>query len=191
MLGLIGILGAGIFFLNKSYQKEKKERLRLENNQRVLISSINQWRTKNGDLVARTESLNLKVWELERYNAEITAELKDMKIRPKDVDVISKVEIEQSKEVSIPIRDTSNVLPIVSSFSYSDQYTRIKGTISTGSPQVLNMTYMTTDSLTLIHHIQKKKFLFIRWGVKNEWWDIKNKNPANTITGFRVIKVIK
>jgi DNA repair exonuclease SbcCD ATPase subunit len=187
LVALIGLSFVGLNVLNNKYKKEKADRERLEQNQRVLLSDISTYKAKNGELITRTEALQQTERELKKYNSHLLSELSNLRIRPKDLKSHISVTTETKLEQTVPIRDTV-LLPNLSakSFTFQDDYTTIRGVITDS----VKLTYHSTDSIQIFQHIQKHKFLFIRWGVKAEWWDVKNENPANTITGFKVVKVM-
>lgn len=187
LIALIGLCFVGLSVVHSMYKKEKGERQRLEQNQRVLLSDISTYKAKNGELITRTEALQQTERELKKYNSQLLSELKNLRVRPKDLRSVTNIALKTEKAIETPLRDTANALPVIKTFDYADKYTRIKGTIANDK---LNLDYKSTDSLTIFQHIEKHKFLFIRWGQKAEWWDIKNENPANTITGFKVVKVM-
>lgn len=187
LIALIGLSFVGLNVLNNKYKKEKAEKERLEQNQRVLLSDISTYKAKNGELITRTEALQHTERELKKYNSQLLSELSNLRIRPRDLQSHISITAETNIEQTVPIRDTV-LLPNLSakSFTFKDDYTTIRGVIADS----VRLTYHSTDSIQIFQHIQKHRFLFIRWGVKAEWWDVKNENPANTITGFKVIKVM-
>ena len=187
LIALIGLCFVGLSVVHSMYKKEKGERQRLEQNQRVLLSDISTYKAKNGELITRTEALQQTERELKKYNSQLLSELKNLRVRPKDLQSHISVTTETNIEQTVPIRDTI-LLPNLSAkhFEYRDKYTTIRGVITDS----VKLTYHSTDSIQIFQHIQKHKFLFIRWGVKAEWWDIKNSNPHTTIMGFKVTKVL-
>ncbi len=186
LLTLLLIAGAGLKTIHNRYKKEKAERERLEGNQSVLLSDINTYKAKNGELITRTEALIQTESELKRYNNELLAEVKNLRVRVKDLQSHISITTETTLEKTVVLRDTL-LLPYVKSFEYNDDYTTIRGALTKDS---VKLSYHSTDSIQVFQHIEKYKFLFIRWGVKNEWWDIKNSNPHTTIKGFEVTKII-
>lgn len=165
----------------------KTDLLDHQKNERVLLSGLDSIRAKNGDLVLRTESLSLTISEFKKYNAELTKEVKNLRIRIKDLQSATSVVVDTDVDTIIPIRDTIILNNVAKSFEYQDAYTKISGIVTDS----VSLKYHSTDSLYIFHHIQPKKFLFFRWGIKKQWWDIKNSNPNNTISGFEVIEVGK
>lgn len=185
LLTLLLIAGAGLKTIHNRYKKEKAERERLEGNQSVLLSDINTYKAKNGELVTRTQSLIQTESELKRYNTELLAEVKNLRVRVKDLQSHISITTETTLEETVVLRDTL-LLPYVKSFEYNDDYTTIRGALTKDS---VKLSYYSTDSIQVFQHIEKHRFLFIRWGVKNEWWDVRNANPHTIIKGFEVIKV--
>lgn len=165
----------------------KADLLEHQKNERVLLSGLDSIRAKNGDLVLRTESLSLTISEFKKYNAQLTKEVKNLRIRIKDLQSATSVVVDTDVDAIIPIRDTIILNNVAKSFEYQDAYTKISGIVTDS----VSLKYHSTDSLYIFHHIQPKRFLFFRWGIKRQWWDIKNSNHNNTIRGFEVIEVRK
>jgi len=188
-IGIFILIASLIVALNlslNSLKRAKEEVRRHEQNERVLQSDLKVIVAKNGDLVLRTEALTQTANEFKRYNSELTKEVKNLRIRLKDLQSATSVVIDTDIDTTIPIRDTI-LLPDISArvFDYKDNFTTIHGVITDS----VKLKYHSTDSLFIFHHIEKHKFLFIRWGVKAEWWDIKNSNPNNEIKGFKVVEI--
>lgn len=183
---IIGLIAALNITLS-SLKTAKNEVKRHEQNERVLQGGLIQVTAKNGDLVLRTEALNQTANEFKKYNADLAKEIKNLRIRVKDLQSATSVVVDSNLDTTVPIRDTlflSNVS--AKTFNYSDAFTSIKGVITADS---VSIKYHSMDSLFIFHHIQKHKFLFVRWGIKAQWWDIKNSNPNNSIKGFRVNEI--
>ena len=187
LIALLGLSFAGLNVVHSKYKKEKADRERLEQNQKILLSDISTYKAKNGDLITRTEALQQTERELRKYNSQLLSDLENMRIRPKDLKVHASIKTETNFEKTVPLRDT-NMLPNISArtFEFRDRYTTIRGVVDDS----VKLTYHSIDSIQIFQHIQKHKFLFIRWGVKAEWWDVTNSNPHTTITGFKVTKIL-
>lgn len=187
LIALLGLSFAGLNIVHSKYKKEKADRERLEQNQRVLLSDISTYKAKNGELVTRTEALQHTERELRKYNTQLLSDLNNMRIRPKDLKAHASITTETKIEKTVPLRDT-NMLPNISTrtFHFQDKYTTIKGVVGDS----VKLTYHSIDSIQVFHHIEKHKFIFIRWGIKAEWWDVKNSNPHTTIMGFKVTKIL-
>jgi hypothetical protein len=52
------------------------------------------------------------------------------------------------------------------------------------------VTYEKRDSLLLVQTIERRKFLFIRYGQKNAWWQACSMDPHTVISGLTIKKII-
>ena len=175
--------------LSHSLNKAKQTISALEKNERVLLYGLDTLRAKNGTLYAKTEALSLSESKLKKYNSELSTELKNLRIRVKDLESTSQTIIDTDIDITTPLRDTIIIPKVVSkAFDYSDTYVKIWGVVGQDS---IKINYQSTDTLRIFHYYERKKFLFFRWGIKSENWIIKNNNPNNRIAAFNVIQIEK
>ena len=175
--------------LSHSLNRAKQMITALEKNERVLLYGLDTLRAKNGTLYAKTEALSLSESKLKKYNSELTAELKNLRIRVKDLESTSQTIIDTDIDITTPLRDTIIIPKVVSkAFDYKDPYVNIWGVVGQDS---IKISYQSADTLRIFHYYERKKFLFFRWGIKSENWIIKNNNPNNRIAAFNVIQIEK
>ena len=175
--------------LSHSLNKAKQTISALEKNERVLLYGLDTLRAKNGTLYAKTEALSLSESKLKKYNSELSTELKNLRIRVKDLESTSQTIIDTDIDITTPLRDTIIIPKVISkAFDYSDTYVKIWGVVGQDS---IKINYQSTDTLRIFHYYERKKFLFFRWGIKSENWIIKNNNPNNRIAAFNVIQIEK
>ena len=175
--------------LSHSLNRAKQTISALEKNERVLLYGLDTLRAKNGTLYTKTEALSLSESKLKKYNSELTAELKNLRIRVKDLESTSQTIIDTDIDITAPLRDTIIIPKVVSkAFDYTDPYVKIWGVVGQDS---IKISYQSTDTLRIFHYYERKKFLFFRWGIKSENWIIKNNNPNNRIAAFNVIQIEK
>lgn len=175
--------------LSHSLNRAKQTISALEKNERVLLYGLDTLRAKNGTLYAKTEALSLSESKLKKYNSELSAELKNLRIRVKDLESTSQTIIDTDIDITTPLMDTIIIPKVISkAFDYSDTYVKIWGVVGQDS---IKINYQSTDTLRIFHYYERKKFLFFRWGIKSENWIIKNNNPNNRIAAFNVIQIEK
>jgi len=184
------LLISGLFIytsiLKTNLIEERSRAERFEGNFRITQDTLTFIRAKNGDMMARIEALQFSEKELKTYNKDLTKRLKERDIRIKDLQTALNISSQTEVDITIPRRDTMIKLQPVSMGTYKDKWNSLTGVITKDS---INFRFSATDSLYIYHHIQKHKFLCIRWGKKAEWWDISNKNPFIKISGFKVVQV--
>ena len=166
-LGLISRLVAKI-----NAQKETIERQ--ERNISGLTSEAVSYVTKLGDAAEQKQALELSHKELKSVNADLHKEISALKLRIKDVQ--SAVRTESTTEVIETVRvDTINKIVTA---EYRDAWNTIKSEQIGDSAK---LSYIGRDTIVGAISIQKKRFLFFRWGLKKVNYDISNKNPKTKI----------
>lgn len=166
-LGLISRLVAKI-----NAQKETIERQ--ERNISGLTSEAVSYVTKLGDVAEQKQTLELSHKELKSVNADLHKEISALKLRIKDVQ--SAVRTESTTEVIETVRvDTVNKIVTA---EYRDAWNTIKSEQIGDSAK---LSYTGRDTIVGVVSIQKKRFLFFRWGLKKVNYDISNKNPKTKI----------
>lgn len=166
-LGLISRLVAKI-----NAQKETIERQ--ERNILGLTSEAVSYVTKLGDAAEQKQALELSHKELKSVNADLHKEISALKLRIKDVQ--SAVRTESTTEVIETVRvDTVNKIVTA---EYRDAWNTIKSEQIGDSAK---LSYIGRDTIVGVVSIQKKRFLFFRWGLKKVNYDISNKNPKTKI----------
>nr|DAG76793.1 MAG TPA: hypothetical protein [Caudoviricetes sp.] len=167
-LGLISRLVAKI-----DAQKETIERQ--ERNISGLASEVVSYVTKLGDAAEQKQALELSHKELKSVNADLHKEISALKLRIKDVQ--SAVRTGSTTEVIETVRvDTINKIVTA---EYRDAWNTIKSEQIGDSAK---LSYIGRDTIVGVVSIQKKRFLFFRWGLKKVNYDISNKNPKTKIS---------
>lgn len=166
-LGLISRLAAKI-----NAQKETIERQ--ERNISGLTSEAVSYVTELGDAAERKQALELSHKELKSVNADLRKEISALKLRIKDVQ--SAVRTESTTEVVETVR-VDTIDKIVTA-EYRDAWNTIRSEQTGDSAK---LSYTGRDTIVGVVSIQKKRFLFFRWGLKKVNYDISNKNPKTKI----------
>lgn len=191
---IIGLLFASLIaigILSRALKVANKEKARIEINQRVLLrDSIEKYKTRNNMLVLSIEQLELNLSEVKRSRSKILRELHNMKIRPKDAIAVGRTTTETVLSIKAPIRNEirldSGRITKVKEFDWSDTWTSIKGNIEEDS---VSLHYNSRDTLIQVIHVEKHKFLFIRWGIKAIRQSVTLKNPNAHLVSTEYIKI--
>jgi len=191
---IIGLFFASLLavgFLSRALKQANTEKARLEINQRILLQdSIQRYKAKNNLLVSSIQQLELTLSEVKESRAMIMKELHNMKIRPKDAIAVGKTTTESVVSIKVPISDETRLdsgrVVKVKEFNWSDSWTSIKGNIEEDS---ITLHYNSRDTLVQVIHVEKHKFLFIRWGVKAIRQSVTLKNPNSHIVSTEYIKI--
>lgn len=177
---ILVILLAAIVVLFQQNHILRAERDRQIGNIETLMGEVKRYKMKDSLNVASVSSLNLTVEELKKHRAEDAKLIKELKLRPKDVEYITKTEI-KTKDSLVYRIDT------VGCFHYRDKWLRVDACMADSL-----MTMESRDSITqVVHAIYKHRFLWWRWGIKGFRQEIVNFNPKSEIGYSEIVKVSK
>ena len=176
----IFIAFSGVMLI-KENKRLKNENKRYLNNMVKMGTDIVVAKDELGRSKAELGTMQLTAKEFERLNEKQANEIKELKIRLKDVKNVSVTEVQTLIEVPITVTDT-----IKQCFEYKDAYVSVDGCLSD------SIKIESIDTISVINHIEPKKFLWIfRYGVKDVRTTITNKNPYNQITGASSWEVVR
>lgn len=155
--------------------KEQRANIeRLERNYEAANAVNVEYKTKLGNSANKKQALELSIKELKNTNEELYKEVDALKVRVKDALSVTRT-ITKTEIDTIVKTDTVNKYIVA---EYSDPWNTIQAKVGEGSAR---LNYIGTDTITGVISIKRKKFLFIRWGVKRIEYDITNKNPKTKI----------
>ena len=168
-----------------------KEQVELEQktkNVETLLGEIERYKAKDSANVVEIGILTLTLEQAEKYKSELLKEAEILRIRNKDLQSILQTTSESKASYSTVIRDTIYNQDTVRIYEYSDNYTDIRGSIE---GDTIKGDVVIYDTLTVIKHVERKKFLCIRYGVKDVRVSVKNANPNVKINNVEIIEIIK
>lgn len=189
-LALIGTL----FIQHNRITHFKEEKVKYEHNVNVLMSDIETYQTRDSLNVARIESLELSVGELERFRKEDLRIIENLKMKNRDLSALTKSYLatithlkDHTPRDTLIIRDSVEIP--AKTINICTEWVDLKG-IYTDS--VFEGTITSRDSLLIVESVQFKKFLWWKTKkIKNRYFDVTSMNPHTKITGFEVISVEK
>lgn len=159
------------------WQKEREESSRQAGNVESLCAELKQYKIRDSLNVAESRVLRLKVGELEDLRSADAKLIKELKLRPKEVEYITNTKVITKDSLVFVLKN--------SCFDYSDKWVDFHASV----PDSI-FTYEVRDSLsTVISRIHKHKFLWWRWGTKGYKQTIINYNPRGRITYNEIVKV--
>lgn len=176
---------------------KNREIRRQENNFIALNEELTHYKTANGQRATQVSSLILTNKELKTYNEELVNQVKDLKIKLKNVQSISVKALESNYNINSTLKDSVIfVYDTVSQTiidttkikytSYFDDWITFK---QTQIDTAVNTEIKTRDSITIVQHWEPYKFLCFRWGKKKSKETVTNSNPYSTVT--HSINIIK
>lgn len=184
-LSLVGV------FIHNSILKERAEDL--EKNQKVLLSEVENYRTKDSFQVAQVGQLILSQKELKNSYKDLYKLLKTLKGDKVESVTTTNTEtnsfFKEKVRDSIVYRDRDTLQ--VKVIHYNDSWTKFDGVLIKDS---LSVKIQNRDSLLVVTSIEKKKFLGIKmpiWlsGYRRRTQQVLSKNPNTKVENVQFITI--
>lgn len=155
-------------------QKQREEIGRLDRNVASLVSNEVSYTTKLGDAAQQKKALELSQKELKAVNADLHKEISALRVRLKDAKSATKVVTKTVIEEKVRVDTINNVITA----EYKDRWNTIRSELQGDSAK---LSYEGRDSIVGVVSVQRKRFLFFRYGIKSVNYDVSNKNPNTKI----------
>ena len=154
--------------VTRLYNITLKEKERFEANQTTLMTSLNNFKFRDSLNAVENGRLKLNLSELKELREADFKLIKELKLRPKDVETITKVKVVTRDSIIFQLKD--------SCINYESEWTKVSGCIGD------TLSIETSDSIAFIAHKEyKHKFLFFRWGLERAKVKIINFNPRSNV----------
>ena len=154
--------------VTRLYNVTLKEKERFEENQTTLMTSLNNFKFRDSLNAVENGRLKLNLSELKELREADFKLIKELKLRPKDVETITKVKVVTRDSIIFQLKD--------SCINYESEWTKVSGCIGD------TLSIETSDSIAFIAHKEyKHKFLFFRWGLERAKVKIINFNPRSNV----------
>ena len=180
--------GVAIYTLATINTERKAEIARLEGNQTTLLGEVEHYESKNGELVARVQSLTLQRDEFSELLKAERRKVESLGIRVKELESFGQTSTDTEVEIEAEIVPADTVYiyePIIGSFEWSDPWVRVSGEIH---PNMLRAKINITDTITIVAHRKMRKCIFFRKG-KITRYDALSSNPHTSITDIRYVEI--
>lgn len=180
LLIVIAVLVAAIAVLTRQVKKLHTEASRQTGNVEALMDTVRTYKFRDSLSSASVASLQFNVKELKKYRAEDARLISDLKLRPKDVQYITKtVTRTRDSIVYVPQPDGC--------FHFKSHWLQIDACAPDS-----NMVVQSRDSIAQVIHVNyRHRFLWWRWGVKSIRQEVVNFNPRSKIGYSEIVKVEK
>ena len=174
----------------KMYYREKRNRERITESFQASQQTLTYYRTQNGKLAAKNQTLQLRYKEVQQIFPKVLDEIRNLNIKPKHVTQYSETVVKQEKEILTKLRDSLICDTIHARvFTYHDSFYTVNG-IAIGDSQKVHISSL--DSLVQVVYRGKRMrpWLWILSRRKLEQV-ITAKNPNSTILYNRTIQIVK
>lgn len=178
-LAMLALLGALAFYYSYAHRL-RQERDRYQRNTEALIQQLDTFRTSNGRLAARCESLDLTSKEFRRLYEEEAERVKDLRRRNEELSHYVKTHSEAEVIVKTEIRDSliyvRDSVVIAKVFDWDDGWDSVHAQLSVDSV-VVAMSHR--DVLDVAVMTEWKRFLGFLWKTKVKGYavDVVSENP--------------
>ena len=198
---------------------ERAERRRVQSNNGVLIDSIVFYRTENGRNAASRQVLELRASELERYNAQLSATVRELRIRTRRLEAAAMTATRTEVQITAPlepagpqptawekygagVRRAADSVKARLAWKYFGQQKIAEEKIFRWSDRHVSVSGLiradsvtchvsSIDTLQQVVHRVPRRFLFIRWGTKAIRQEVVSSNPHTQIIYTEYIELNK
>lgn len=160
--------------LIRTVQEQRDEIGRLNRNVASLASNEVSYVTKLGDAAQQRKALELSQKELKTVNADLHKEISALRVRLKDARSATRVITKTLIEEKVRVDTINNIITA----EYKDEWNTIRSEQQGASAKI---SYAGKDTIVGVISVQRKRFLFFRYGIKSVNYDISNKNPKTKI----------
>lgn len=155
-------------------QEQRDEIGRLGRNVASLASNEVSYVTKLGDAAQQRKALELSQKELKTVNADLHKEISALRVRLKDARSATRVITKTLIEEKVRVDTINNIITA----EYKDEWNTIRSEQQRDS---VKLSYVGKDTIVGVISVKRKRFLFLRYGIKSVNYDISNKNPNTKI----------
>jgi len=179
----IAVVGALIYFVFQFIQARRGYD-RLLKNGIIQQDSVTYYKSRNGELIAKSNVQENTAKEFKLLNRSIDNQLTDMKIKDSRVSQYQQTIIEAKGHITVPVRDTtiteinndSNEIVYTECFTYSDNYLSLSG-VKINSKQDIQYSY--TDSINQV--IYKGDRMTKNGKKMPDWWIFTKRSLQQSI----------
>lgn len=195
ILGIIIISLAGTTaFLTNRLKKEKAEKELYQKNTDVLMGKVEAYKANDSLNVVSIGRLELKLSEYKKYRADDLELISSLKVDKKRLEQITTAQTQTIYELKGSIRDSivyvdNYIVDTLRCLDIANKWFDLHGCIN--KKNEFSGTFENRDSLVYVEHVVPKKFLFIKWGVKERKQEILSKNPNTKIVNAEYISIRK
>lgn len=189
ILALVGVIFIGLQAMRIKSLTGERDRYR--SNTTALLRDVEHYRTSDSLNAVKTEVLSLKLSEMERYRAEDLKTIESLKLRKKDLEQITSVQMQTIADLRGTVADTvvmvREVHDTVQVLHVSDKWIDLHGIVADGA---FDGTLEVRDSLLIAETVKRARFLGFLWRtkrIKSREVDVMNKNPYTEIMGIESI----
>ena len=182
-----------IAILGTRLSNTKEDRDVYKRNMEAALVECETWKTKDSLSVAKSNTLTLRIDELERFRKADLDQIKKLKKRNEDLDQIISHQSQTIAEIKAQVRDS--IIYVDSSaykaqvFNWSDPWMSVDGVLVNNEA---NIKVQSSDSLVVSVVTEHKRFLGFLWKtskIKSQSVYVVAKNPHTELKDVECIIV--
>lgn len=193
----VTIIGIDLYDIHKL----KQDKERLENNQGILLSRLNDsircYKVRDSLNAVSVSSLELRLKEYKKYRAEDAQLIKELTCRNENLQSVITSQIKTINSISTKLSDSiridtiTNIIDTLKHFDYKSKWTDVSGIIDSNNDSI-KLQIKNRESLKVIETVEYKRFLGFLWKtskIKNRQVRIISANPNTTIIETEYIRI--
>lgn len=200
LLATFAIIASFVLLLRQN-RKLRQDRDAYRNNTEVLLGDVKRYKTKTGEQAVRVGELQLRISELEKYRADDAALIRDMGVKKKELEQLTKIQQQTIYKLQGQARDTvfikatneSNSVKVEAKWAeYTDEWVDFSCCIYEDNSYDADIK--SRDSITYLEHVKYARFLGFLWRtkrIKSRNQSIVNHNPHAEIVNAEFITIRK
>lgn len=196
---------------------ERAEHRRVQSNNEVLTDSVEFYRTASGKHAASRQVLELRASELERYNAQLAATVRELRIKARRLEAAAMTATRTEVQITAPLESAGPQLTAWEKYGAGVRRAADSVKVAldrefSGLPKVpeakvfrwsdrhvsvdgmiradsVSCHVESIDTLQQVVHRVPRRFLFIRWGTKAVRQEVVSSNPHTNIVYTEYIEL--
>jgi hypothetical protein len=195
ILGIVILsLSGTIAYFADRLKKEKAEKELYQKNTDVLMGKVAAYQANDSLNVVSIGMLELKLSEYKKYREEDMKLISALNVDKKRLEKITTAQTQTIYELQGSVRDSivyrdNYIIDTLRCLDIANKWFDLHGCIN--KKNEFSGTFENRDSLVYVEHVVPKKFLFIKWGVKERKQEILSKNPNTKIVNAEYISIRK
>lgn len=181
---IIAALLSVILIQKNALTRVKNERNTYKNNTYALMSETQHYKTRDSLNAVSVSELSLKMSEFRKFRQEDAALVSTLKADKKRLESITTAQTQTIYDLRGKVKDSivyvsKDVTDTLQCIKIANAWFDLDG--CTNKDKEFSGRLITRDSLLYVEHIEPRRFLFFRFGVKNRKQEIISRNPHTVI----------
>jgi hypothetical protein len=183
-----------IFTLGTIVYKQNKKIVNLKQNTNYITKEATRYKIKDSLNVLSIQQLNLSIRQVKKSETRLYDVIDDLKVDKRRIQAIVSSQKQTIYNFRSVVRDSivyvdKIAIDTIRCTEYHDKWLDFSSCTNKNDEAMTEI--VSRDSLIYIEHIIPKRFLFIKWGIKERKQEIVSLNPHTDIVGTKFISTKK